>query len=373
MGNPFERKADTINPWTDEAQAQVINPLTGGVAGNFANFDWSKAQDSFNPLFSGQQAQSLMQGSKGYLGQAGGMFGSGQNALRGNANGANDWLSSVLNPSFTDINNNPQVKGVLDAMVNQGQRGFNIGADKIASNAAQTSSGLGKGTATTDALSGLGANISSNLSDQTANFLQGELARRQGLQANASQQSLGDRLGMANAYGNLGQGLGQLGISQGGLGLDMGKYIGQQNQMGANFGLEQMFRLAGLLKSGQSIAQPSMWDNVNSVVQTAGDASKAGASIAALSDERAKESIVEIKSELIHDFMDQINPSYFEYIYEAGPNYGVMAQDLEKSEIGSSIVFEKEGLKHIDVVKSVGLLLATVSSLHKRIKELENA
>lgn len=268
MGNPFQRKADTVNPWTDQAQGQVVDPLTGKVADFFGNFDMNKAQQSFNPLFSGQQAQSLMQGSQGYLGKAGGMFNSGKNALQGNASGANDWLSSILGQNFTDLNNNPQVQGVLDAMVNQGQRGFNIGADKIAANAAQTSSGLGKSTATTDALSGLGANISSNLSDQTANFLQGELARRQGLQSNAAGQALGDRLNMANAYGNLGQGLGQLGLGQGNLGLNVGQYVQGQQEKGANFGLEQMYRLAGLLKSGQSVAQPSLWDSINQGAQT---------------------------------------------------------------------------------------------------------
>ena len=258
--------------WSDQNQKQVIDPLTGKVTAGFEGYDPAKAQASYDPFFTGAQAQSLEQGSKGYLGKAGGMFNSGKGALQGNANGANDWLSSILNPSFMDINNNPQIQGVLNAMVNQSQRGFNVGADKIAGNAAQTSSGLGKSTATTDALAGLGANISSNLSDQTANFLQGELARRQGLQQNASQQSLADRLGQANAYGNLGQGLGQLGIAQGNQALDMAKYVQGQQQMGANFGLEQMMRLAALLKSPQSQAQPSLWDNIGSLGSGIGNA-----------------------------------------------------------------------------------------------------
>lgn len=265
FGSLFGGGSTATQPWSDQNQQQVIDPLTGKVSDYFANYDPSKAQAAYNPLFSGQQAKSLEQGSQGYLGKAGGMFGAGKTALQGNANGAGNWLQSVLDPSFIDVNSNPQVQAVLSAMVNQGQRGFNIGADKIAGNAASTSSGLGKSTATTDALSGLGANISSQISDQTANFLQNEMARRQGLQQNASQQSLADRLGMANAYGNLGQGLGQLGLGQGNMALTMAQYINQQRQAAANMPKDDMFRLAALLKSNQSVAQPSLWDNIGSI------------------------------------------------------------------------------------------------------------
>ncbi len=268
MGNPFKRGADAAPGWSDQNQQQVIDPLTGKISDYFGHYDPSKAQSAYDPLFSGQQAKSLEQGAQGYLGKAGGMFGAGKTALQGDASGANDWLSSILNPNFTDINNNPQVQGVLAGLTNAAQRGFNIGADKIAGSAAGTSGGLGKGTATTDSLSRLGADTSNQLAGTTANFLQGELARRQGLQQNASQQALGDRLGMASAYGNLGQGLGQLGISQGGLGLNLAQYINQQQQAGANYPLDNMMRLAALLKSNQSVAQPSIWDDINSIAKT---------------------------------------------------------------------------------------------------------
>jgi len=270
MGNPFKRGASAAPTFDGNAQQNVIDPLTGSVGDLFANWNPNQAQNVFNNAQGNVNPLSFIQGGQGYMGQAGGLFNLGAEQIGTDPFGAGNFFSNTLSDNFTNLNN-PQVQGVLDAMGNQAQRGFNIGADKIASSAAATSGGLGSGTARTDALARLSSDISSQLSDQTANFLQGELARRQGLQLAAGQQALGEGLRRASAYGDLASGLGQLGLGQAGFGGNLQQQFFGQDMAGANFPLDQMFRLAGLLKSGSSIAQPSYWDMINQAGQTVGE------------------------------------------------------------------------------------------------------
>lgn len=345
----FNKQSYTPSPFSQSAQGQVIDPLTGKLSDMFANWDPSKAQGSFD---TGLNHKDLFGGAQGYLDKAG-------NVLAGDANGAPDWLRSILDPSFTNLEGNPQVQGVLDAMTNQAQRGFNFGADKIASSAAATSSGLGKSTATTDSLSRLNADAQNQLSGTTANFLQSELARRQGLQSGAAGMSLQDRLGMGSV-------LGQLGMNQS----QLGQYVQGQNQMGSNYAMDQFFRLAGLLKNTNSQQNPSPWENFGSVMQTGGQIGGALASM--FSDQRVKTNIETVPSEYVDNCMDQITPYEFEYEFDQGvPVFGVMAQDLEKTSMGQSVVIEENGIKKIDIAKATGVLLAMVARLNKRIQELE--
>lgn len=270
MGNPFKRGATAAPTFDSNAQQNVIDPLTGSVNDLFANWNPNAAQNVFQNAQGNVNPLSFIQGGQGYMGQAGGLFNLGANQIGTDPFGAGNFFTNTLSSDFTNLNN-PQVQGVLDAMTNQSQRGFNIGADKIASSAAQTSGGLGSSTARTDSLSRLGSDISSQLSDQTANFLQGELARRQGLQLAAGQQALGEGLRRAQAYSGIASGLGQLGLGQAQFGGGLQNQFFGQDLAGANFPLDQMFRLAGLLKSGQTVAQPSYWDMINQAGQTVGE------------------------------------------------------------------------------------------------------
>jgi len=57
---------------------------------------------------------------------------------------------------------------------------------------------------------------------------------------------------------------------------------------------------------------------------------------------------------------------------EEGPRLGIMAQDMEKSNLGQKAVTEMDGVKMIDGKKAVGTLLASVGRLNERLNKLED-
>lgn len=96
------------------------------------------------------------------------------------------------------------------------------------------------------------------------------------------------------------------------------------------------------------------------------------------SDENLKENIVELSDDEISDFLNSLNPSEFDYSDKAqdagapdGRTAGVMAQDLEKSEIGRNMVTETEKGKKVDTAKSIGAILASLSSINERLEKAE--
>lgn len=94
---------------------------------------------------------------------------------------------------------------------------------------------------------------------------------------------------------------------------------------------------------------------------------------AIFSDERLKTDIKD-GAEDIHDFLEALgshkykykNPEHGEKTY-----YSPMAQELEKSEIGSSMVIDTPEGKAVDYRRGLGAILAAQADMHKRIKELE--
>lgn len=106
--------------------------------------------------------------------------------------------------------------------------------------------------------------------------------------------------------------------------------------------------------------------------QILGSAMSAGAMAAMLSDERAKECIKPCDDE-IKDMLNELNAVEYFYKNMASLNYGIIAQDLEKTKAGSSVVIENENnYKMIDVAKATGLVLASLAHLNKRLKQLED-
>lgn len=121
-------------------------------------------------------------------------------------------------------------------------------------------------------------------------------------------------------------------------------------------------------------------ESTNSVL---GAGATAGATVGAaallapvVSDRRAKTNIIPA-DDIVRTFLDELAPYSFEYIEPdapgAGPgrHVGVMAQDAERSEAGAAIVFDAERGKMIDTRRGVGLLLASVAHLNRRVRELE--
>lgn len=104
----------------------------------------------------------------------------------------------------------------------------------------------------------------------------------------------------------------------------------------------------------------------------------AGATIGAalLSDKNQKTNIQESSQE-IGKFLKALSAKSYDYKDSSmpgageGKRYGIIAQDLEKSEMGKSLVMDSPLGKMVNVPQSVGALLAAVSHLNKRLDKLE--
>lgn len=98
-----------------------------------------------------------------------------------------------------------------------------------------------------------------------------------------------------------------------------------------------------------------------------------GASKAAVaaSDKRAKKNIKPLQEKEISDFLSSLKPAKFEYKDKAdgeGERPGVMAQDVEKSDLGKTLVVEdNKGKKYLDNNKMMGAMLAALKHLSDKV------
>ena len=94
------------------------------------------------------------------------------------------------------------------------------------------------------------------------------------------------------------------------------------------------------------------------------------------SDERCKTKIKSGKPE-IKEFIDNVHPHEFDYKHPNLPgaddktHYSPMAQELEKSEIGRSMVYDTPNGKMVDFGRGLGAMLAVQAQFNERLKKLE--
>lgn len=166
---------------------------------------------------------------------------------------------------------------------------------------------------------------------------------------------------------------------------DQGTALRNQQQM-YNKGLQQqqfqnqMAKATGVTNQLQNQAQ-GMQAQANrqaqaAQAQAAGNRSLIGSGITALalSDKKAKENVREAKTDEFQDMLDKIKPKKFDYKMEHGgvrDNTGVMAQDLEKSDLGRDMVVDTPEGKMVDKEKMLMTAMATLADMNKRMKELE--
>jgi hypothetical protein len=97
----------------------------------------------------------------------------------------------------------------------------------------------------------------------------------------------------------------------------------------------------------------------------------AGATVAA-SDERLKDDISDFDAS---EFLDNLTPSKYRYKdakkHGAGVHASPMAQDLEKTEVGRSMVEDTPDGKMVDYGKGFGAILAALTDVHQRLKKVE--
>lgn len=112
------------------------------------------------------------------------------------------------------------------------------------------------------------------------------------------------------------------------------------------------------------------------VMNTIGTIAGIGAGIA-LSDETKKKNI-KPNDEKVQSFLDNLSNKEFEYLdpksegAAKGKRHGVMAQDLEKSEMGKSLVKETPKGKMVDTAQGTMANMAALSQINRRLKSLES-
>jgi hypothetical protein len=105
-----------------------------------------------------------------------------------------------------------------------------------------------------------------------------------------------------------------------------------------------------------------------------GAASIAGA---ALSDKKEKKDIKAADKDM-KQFLDALTASNYEYKDTSKPGtakgerYGVMAQDLEKTKVGASMVEDTPKGKQVNYGQALGAILASQAALNKRLEKMES-
>ena len=98
-----------------------------------------------------------------------------------------------------------------------------------------------------------------------------------------------------------------------------------------------------------------------------------GAAAISMSDKRAKKKI-KSGDERIKGFLDNLSAYDYEYKdkkHGKGRQVSVMAQDLEKSDLGKQFVIDTPAGKKVDYGKGLAAILAAQAHLNKRLKQVE--
>ncbi len=135
-----------------------------------------------------------------------------------------------------------------------------------------------------------------------------------------------------------------------------------------NFG-NQMNKAQGVASAKTAQAQQANDDREGNK-KLAGSLLAAGAT--AFSDENLKDDISDFDAS---EFLDSITGSQYRYKnpkHGKGKQVGVMAQELEKTDAGKSMVQDTPQGKVVDYGKGLGVMMASMADLHRRLKGLED-
>lgn len=106
-----------------------------------------------------------------------------------------------------------------------------------------------------------------------------------------------------------------------------------------------------------------------SIMGAAGNVVSSGVKM--FSDETIKKDVLDI-TDFTKQTLGALTPYQFQYSEDVGMKgnvIGVMAQDLEKSATGRTLVMDHEGKKAIDVTRAVSFILASLADLNKRLEK----
>jgi len=205
--------------------------------------------------------------------------------------------------------------------------------------------------------------MDSQMAAQNAGFTQQANMANAAAANNMAQFNSGNNLQAQQLNNQFGQGAlnsfqaAQQGFA--GLGVNMfGQALGGQQGLTA---LEQQ------RQNAIADARSKMFGGVLSGAATAG--------AAAMSDRNQKKNIK--KNSATEDFLNALTDNEYEYVdatlqgTRAGKNYGPMAQDLEKTAMGRTAVFESANGKMVDSARGFLLALSGLANINTRLSALE--
>lgn len=129
-------------------------------------------------------------------------------------------------------------------------------------------------------------------------------------------------------------------------------------------------------ETGLSENMAKVGKGMGSALMGGGQANASAGALAAMSDERQKSGV---GSPELRSFYDNVGAHSYEYKDPSLPGAGEgrfvspMAQELEKSSIGKSMVKDTPDGKIVDYAKGFGAMLAGQAEFHDRLKRLEAA
>jgi hypothetical protein len=178
------------------------------------------------------------------------------------------------------------------------------------------------------------------------------------------------RRGDAASLANMQSQLQQLGMNDAMIKAYMGQELGATG-LQANIATGQQSALAQQ-QAAQAAASSQQQAGMMSGIATLG---AAALPILAASDVNLKKDIKDGKKS-IGEFLNNLKSHDYKYKdekYGKGPQTSVMAQDLEKSEIGKKAVIETPEGKLVDYTKLLPAMLAGLSDSHREIMDLKEA
>ena len=223
----------------------------------------------------------------------------------------------------------------LDALIKGGDLAGNIQAQEFNQGAARAGAN--------DAIAKFNAqnqNATNQMNTQAKNIAQaGNLASKQGVaNANANIQTQQNKQ--------------RADVRQQQFNNQMSRATGQQNVQNTNSDIE-----------GANSNARAKQDNQNMQM--------AATALMAMSDARQKEDVEEFSPSEFLDSLTSYKYKYKDPKFGQGDHVGPMAQDLEKSEMGSKMVVDTDEGKAVDYAKSGPALMSSIADLHKRLKKIE--
>ena len=223
-------------------------------------------------------------------------------------------------------------------MITKADKEKNLGLGKIQAGAGMYGAGLGA----QQGLMGMGA----NLANQQQSSLQNELATQAGM--------TGQMAGMTE--------------------MQMQDTVAQQNQNFEREMAEKGFGLQRAAANANRPRSPSAMDQLGGLAQTVAPY----AAMAMFSDKNLKKNIRSardkdiLSSVEIDGFLGTLSPKQYNYknkTHGEGKQVGIMAQDLEKTQLGKQMVENTPEGKRVNFGKGLGLVMASQARLNERLNK----